>query len=416
MIQPTIGGNTVLASSGQVAIDVVWTTTPSNIDVSCFMVGENGNVPDDSHMVFYNQPTGPAGAVSMSRFGGHAVRFALHLEGIPDTVHKCVFTTTLDGAGTFAAVSGLAIAASVAEVSTVIYQLEQSAGERALILGEVYRHSSGWKFRAVGQGFNGGLEPLVKAHGVTVEDAPAPAPAAPTPTPVPSNVALTKIDLLKRAVKVSLEKGSIAGVTMRVGAVIDASGSMTDLYRNGTVQRAFERALAVAACMDDDGSMGVWFFGSKSKRTGSVTERDFKGYVQRTYPKPRIFGGLGCGNDEPVVMTDVIRFYKDESPESSPPAFIIFFSDGGIYEDERISQLLITSAKWPIFWQFVGIGNANYGVLRQLDTLPGRVLDNAAFFALDDLDQVPDAELYERMLSGVSSWIKEGRQKGLLRV
>ncbi|MBL0910660.1 TerD family protein, partial [Pectobacterium carotovorum] len=53
--------------------------------------------------------------------------------------------------------------------------------EKALILGEVYRHNSGWKFRALGQGFNGGLEPLAINYGVDVSSpAPMPAPAKPT--------------------------------------------------------------------------------------------------------------------------------------------------------------------------------------------------------------------------------------------
>lgn len=432
MAELSRGTNVVLASSGPVVVTLAWNDAPSNVDVSCFIVGVDGKVPDDSYMVFYNQSVALGGAVSLSSQDGRGTRFDIELDGLPAAVHKCVFTATLDGAGTFAAVSGLVLEAKVAGAAGATYRVEQAADERALIVAELYRHHTGWKLRAVGQGFNGGLEPLAKAHGVTVEEAPpaqataappvaAPVPAA-APTPEPATVsagpqvALTRIDLLKREVKVSLEKKNMAKVVLRVGAVIDASGSMSQLYLRGTVQRAFERALAVAACVDDDASMDVWFFGSRSMRAKSVTERDFKGYVERTYPAPRLFGGLGCGNNEPVVMADVIRFYVQDQPRSKLPCFIIFFSDGGICADKKIAQLLIESATLPIFWQFVGIGNADYGVLRKLDTLPGRALDNAAFFALDDLDQVPDAELYDRLLSGVSGWLKEGRQKGILQV
>jgi uncharacterized protein (TIGR00266 family) len=60
--------------------------------------------------------------------------------------------------------------------------------EAALILGEVYRRKQQWKFRAVGQGFAGGLGPLARNFGVEVEDDSTgqPTPASPTPPPATS--------------------------------------------------------------------------------------------------------------------------------------------------------------------------------------------------------------------------------------
>ena len=43
---------------------------------------------------------------------------------------------------------------------------EDYSTETALIFGEVYRHGAEWKFRAVGQGFQGGLAPLARNYGV----------------------------------------------------------------------------------------------------------------------------------------------------------------------------------------------------------------------------------------------------------
>lgn len=49
------------------------------------------------------------------------------------------------------------------------YDLSEDASvETAMILGEVYRHGAEWKFRAVGQGFKGGLGPLAAHFGVNV--------------------------------------------------------------------------------------------------------------------------------------------------------------------------------------------------------------------------------------------------------
>ncbi len=49
------------------------------------------------------------------------------------------------------------------------YDLSEDAStETAMIFGEVYRHSGEWKFRAVGQGYVGGLGPLARSFGVNV--------------------------------------------------------------------------------------------------------------------------------------------------------------------------------------------------------------------------------------------------------
>ncbi|MFP4977923.1 VWA domain-containing protein [Paenibacillus sp. CN-4] len=232
--------------------------------------------------------------------------------------------------------------------------------------------------------------------------------------PQPPKLNLTKIDLLKSKVAISLRKKNIEHEKARVAVVFDASGSMSMLYNKGVVQRAFERVLAVAACLDDDGVMDVWFFATKSKRAPSVNEHQYEDYVKRTYPGPKMFGGLGVGNNEPVVMADVIKKYTKESP-SALPTYIIFFSDGGIYETKKISKLLVDSSGSNLFWQFVGIGNADYGVLRQLDDLRGRVLDNADFFALDDMDRVSDEELYDRLFDEYPKWLNEARRMGIVR-
>ena len=43
---------------------------------------------------------------------------------------------------------------------------EDSSVETAMIFGELYRAGAEWKFKAVGQGFKGGLGPLARSFGV----------------------------------------------------------------------------------------------------------------------------------------------------------------------------------------------------------------------------------------------------------
>ena len=73
-----------------------------------------------------------------------------------------------------------------------------------MTFGELYRRNGQWKFRAVGQGFNGGLAPLARSFGIDVaEEAAAPPPP---PPPAPKPVSLSKVTLEKAGQTVSLEK------------------------------------------------------------------------------------------------------------------------------------------------------------------------------------------------------------------
>ncbi len=117
---------------------------------------------------------------------------------------------------------------------------------------------------------------------------------------------MSSINLKKKTAKLVLEKKNLKGVVARVGIVLDISGSMRKLYRQGVVQEAVERVLAVASQFDDDGALDVWVYDNEFSRLPAVTEKDFVGYVER-----EILNNVGVHkfgrNDEPLVMEDVIK-------------------------------------------------------------------------------------------------------------
>jgi hypothetical protein len=115
-------------------------------------------------------------------------------------------------------------------------------------------------------------------------------------------------------------------------------------------------------------------------------------------------------NNEPAVIEQVIQYYKS----TDLPVFIIFISDGGVSQNAAIKKLLVDAASLPLFWQFVGIGGRNYGILEKLDTLPGRVVDNCGFFALDDIDSVSEQALYDRLLSEFPLWLEAAKLKRII--
>ncbi|MBO1581975.1 VWA domain-containing protein [Bacillus sp. XF8] len=218
------------------------------------------------------------------------------------------------------------------------------------------------------------------------------------------------ITLRKEAVRVVLEKKKLTGVVAKVALVLDISGSMRTLYKNGTVQEVVERVLAVASQFDDDGSLDIWVYDNEFSRLPSVTEKDFANYVENHILNNNSIHKFGR-NDEPQVMEDIIRKYTIEE-KSEEPAFVIFINDGGC--KKGIQKPVVFSSNQPIFWQFVGIGNGKFDVLRKLDEMEGRFIDNANFFYIRDIEKTTDETLYNNLLNELPTWIKEAKEKRIL--
>ena len=68
----------------------------------------------------------------------------------------------------------------------------------------------------------------------------------------------------------------------------------------------------------------------------------------------------------------------------------------------------------PVFVQFVGIGKEDFPFLHKLDELPGRLIDNAGFMPVNDLNTLKDLELYDRLLNEFPQWLVKAREKNLL--
>lgn len=221
---------------------------------------------------------------------------------------------------------------------------------------------------------------------------------------------MSSISLLKKSAGLVLEKKNLTNVTARVGLVLDISGSMRKLYKNGTVQRVVERILAVASQFDDDGALDIWVYDNEFSRLKPVTEHDFEGYVDQYILNNDLIHKFGR-NDEPPVMEDVIQKYASEDP-SKDPAFIVFINDGGC--KRTIKKPVAASSDKPLFWQFVGIGDSNFEVLEKLDEMDGRYIDNANFFHIKDIETISDNELYDLLLNEFPDWLKEAKEKNVI--
>ncbi|MGW3985903.1 TerD family protein [Streptomyces sp. NPDC004830] len=152
-------------------------------DISCFGLDADERLSDDRYFVFFNQPKSPEEAVQLlGAQAGDTESFRVTLDRIPPQIHKLSFTATIDGAGQMSQITSgyIRIVAGGEEVARYSFSGSEFSTERAVMLGDFYLKDV-WRFAAVGQGFDGGLEALLKNFGgeVAEEETPAPAPQQP---------------------------------------------------------------------------------------------------------------------------------------------------------------------------------------------------------------------------------------------
>ena len=380
-------------------------------DFCCFGVDENGKLSDDRYMIFYNQKLSPKGEVSVEDIAD-GVRYTLNLSTIPDFINRLVFTVSIDGDKTMGEMNAL---------ETKVYQseakdIEMTLGgndfykEKAVIVMEIYRKDV-WRIGCVASGFDGGLSALLKYFGGEEVSEPVQEPVVEKPVKVSLEKKMEKAPELVSLVKplvFELKKKNLETTVARVGLVLDISGSMVPRFKNGTVQSIVNKTLPLAVQFDDDGELDFWFYGTTARKMNSVNLKNYTSAVPEDWK--HLMLDLGGRNNEPIVMRMVVDEYKD----TKIPAYVLFITDGGVNQKREIQNIITEASHLPIFWQFVGVGGKNYGILEKLDTMTGRYVDNAGFFALDDFKKVSNEELYARLLEEFPSWLEEIKRKGMI--
>lgn len=202
------------------AVRAVLRWTPGSgvpdVDASALLLAADGRVRVDEDFVFYNQPRHPSGLVrhlpKKQQAEGLTDTIEADLAALEAGVDRVVLAASSDG-GAFGQVPDLQVvlydAVALGAEPIAVFEVAPETGqETALICGELYRRGDGWKFRALGQGYESGLVGLATEFGIAVDDReaaesddagdaasgagePAPEPAAepagpPPPAPAPS--------------------------------------------------------------------------------------------------------------------------------------------------------------------------------------------------------------------------------------
>ncbi len=184
------GGNLSLSKEApgltKILVGLGWDTRSTDgqafdLDASAFLLKEGDKVRSDADFIFYNQLKSPDGSVehtgdnTTGEGEGDDEVVKVDLSRVPAEVQKISVAVTIHDADARKQNFGMVTNAFIRIVNEANngeiarYDLSEDAStETAMIFGELYRHGEEWKFRAVGQGYNGGLGPLARNFGVGV--------------------------------------------------------------------------------------------------------------------------------------------------------------------------------------------------------------------------------------------------------
>ncbi len=230
------------------------------------------------------------------------------------------------------------------------------------------------------------------------------------------------VSLAKNA-RVVLEKKGLGAHTAAVGLCLDISGSMQELFKSGVVQGLIERVMALGLNFDDNGAIDVFAFGLRAHDLGEFKAEDFENAGNRIVSQT----GLEAGTRYAPPIRSILTHYgfkkgilsrlfggAKQVPRDQP-IYMLFVTDGENSDEEEAKNAIVDASRFPVFFQFVGIGGGSFTFLRELDTMEGRFLDNANFFEISDPTAIPESQLYNLLMAEYPAWIEKAKDEKLLK-
>jgi hypothetical protein len=227
---------------------------------------------------------------------------------------------------------------------------------------------------------------------------------------------MKQLDLRKNIVLDLKKKKGIEGLKAQVVFSLDFSGSMNELYQSGMVQRLVERILPLGLAFDDNAEVDFYLFETGcTKMKENITLSNVAGYIDS-----KVLGKYNMGGTQyaPVINAIVKEFSNKKMfggyGQLSLPVYVIMVTDGDNSDKSEAETAIKNAAKAGIFFQFIGIGRSTFPFLEKLDTMSDRVIDNANFFPIDNIESKTDDQLYELLLNEFPGFIPQAKAKGLL--
>ena len=227
------------------------------------------------------------------------------------------------------------------------------------------------------------------------------------------------VNLSKTVVDLSKKSGVDLGSTSaKVAVVLDYSGSMSNLYSNGTVQKTINRLVPLGLTFDDNGSIDVYLFQNDYRKLPDLNLSNYENYVKSIVNT----SGYSMGGTEYAPVLKAIieggsykqggflgfgakKFTTEALVDNGDPTFILFITDGENSDKAATDTIIKKCSSMNVFIQFIGIGKTQFKYLVSLDDMPGRTRDNTGFSKMRDLDKASDNELYTNVLEQFSGWL-----------
>ena len=174
------GQNIVLPdTASQFVAELNWQSDAgADIDVSIFLLNPQRKVRSDADIVFYNQTISADHAVAyQAKTDKDAARVTINTRLLSNDIHSIVLAVSIyqqkEQSFSFQQVKQPTVALLNQETQQQILRFalpdHDYRNETAMIFGEFYRRNGQWKFKAIGQGYSGGLAALCQQFGVAVE-------------------------------------------------------------------------------------------------------------------------------------------------------------------------------------------------------------------------------------------------------
>lgn len=165
----------------QLKVGLSWESN-LDLDVECFMLGQNGKVLGDDWFVFYGSLQSPDGSVIHSgdckdgAMPGDDEVITVNLQRLNTSVAKLVFVVSIDQAKeqgyNFSMVQNARLHVMDCQSGSDLceYRLTEYYPQvTSMVIGELYLHNGQWKFNPVGNGTQSDLYDLCRIYGVNVQ-------------------------------------------------------------------------------------------------------------------------------------------------------------------------------------------------------------------------------------------------------
>lgn len=137
--------------------------------------------------------------------------------------------------------------------------------------------------------------------------------------------------------------------------VLDMSDSIRPAVATGDLQKALDELYPVLNHLEGQEEIGCMAYATTFKKLPSITPSNYHRYITKLVEgatRKSLIAGLGWETNELSLMQSLLKEHRNATTKT----LVVLFTDGATMSYDEVEKLLIRSAKEPIFWAFIGVG------------------------------------------------------------